>query len=276
MPLVTTGQLVAEAQATEQGLGCFNVICLEHAEAIAGAAEQTGHPALLQISENAVRYHGGLGPIAAACRAVAEESGARLALHLDHVTDKALLHQASDAGFSSVMYDGSALDYDANVAATRQAAEWAHGKGLWLEAELGAIGGKEGAHVPGVRTDPDEAVTFVRDTGVDALAVAVGSTHAMTSQEACLDHALISALAEALPVPLVLHGSSGVPDDDLRAAVRAGMVKVNVGTALNVSYTGAVRGGLADPAVTDPRAYLAGARTGMAATVAHVLDVLAS
>jgi fructose-bisphosphate aldolase class II len=154
----------------------------------------------------------------------------------------------------------------------------AHDAGRWLEAELGYIGGKpdapQSAHAAGVRTDPDEAAAYVRDTGVDALAVAVGSSHAMTSRTARLDVELIAALRDALPVPLVLHGSSGVPDDELRAAVAAGIAKVNVGTALNIAMTGAVRASLADPDVVDPRKYLAPARDAMAAAVRHVLDVL--
>jgi fructose-bisphosphate aldolase class II len=126
-----------------------------------------------------------------------------------------------------------------------------------------------------VRTDPGEAAEFVAATGVDALAVAVGSSHAMTDRSAALDHALIAALARVVPVPLVLHGSSGVPDGELGAAVRAGMVKINIGTILNVEYTAAVREALAaDDRLVDPRKYLRPARTRIAGTVAHLLDVL--
>src|SRR5581483_3151701 len=120
-----------------------------------------------------------------------------------------------------------------------------HANGLWLEAELGYVGGKpdqpQSAHGAGVRTDPDEARDFVAATGVDALAVAVGSSHAMTTRTATLDAELVAALHRAVAVPLVLHGSSGVPDDSLVTAIRAGITKVNVGTALNVAMTGAVR-----------------------------------
>lgn len=275
--IATTAELVADAQKTRTGLGSFNVIALEHAEAVAAACERVGRPALLQVSENAVRYHGDVGPLAAACGEVAARSSASLALHLDHVTDERLLGSAADHGFSSVMFDASALDYEANVAATRAAVEVGHGRGMWIEAELGAIGGKEGAHAPGVRTDPGEAADFVARTGVDGLAVAVGSTHAMTRREAVLDHDLIGRLADALPVPLVLHGSSGVSDEQLRAAVTAGMVKVNVGTALNVAFTGAVRDRLReDTALVDPRRYLDAARAAMTDTVAHLLEVLAT
>src|SRR5262249_5407050 len=136
-------------------------------------------------------------------------------------------------------------------------------------------GAPESAHAPGVRTDPAEAAEFVAATGVDALAVAVGSSHAMTERTARLDHDLIARLAAASPAPLVLHGSSGVPDDQLRLAVPAGIRKVNVGTALNLALTASLRDTLAaDPSVTDPRRYLAPARTAMRDAVLHLLDLM--
>lgn len=276
MPLVPTAELVRAAHADRRGIGAFNVITLEHAEAVVAGAEAAGRPAVCQISENAVRFHGGsLAPIARATAAVAESAAVPVGLHLDHVTDEALLRRAADCGFGSVMYDASTLPHDRNVAATRAAADWAHDHGLWLEAELGEIGGKDGVHAPGARTDPDEAAAFVAATGIDALAVAVGSSHAMTTRTARLDHDLIARLRGAVTVPLVLHGSTGVPDDELRRAVAAGMVKINIGTALNIAFTGAVRGFLsADSATVDPRRYLSSARTQMAAAVESALQVL--
>ncbi len=132
-----------------------------------------------------------------------------------------------------------------------------HSNGLYLEAELGEVGGKDGAHAPGVRTDLAEAAAFVAATGVDALAVAVGSSHAMSSRTATLDFDLITHLRAAVPVPLVLHGSSGVSDEDPRKAHSAGITKINIGTLLNVRFTGVVRAFLAsDDRVTDPRCYL--------------------
>jgi fructose-bisphosphate aldolase class II len=275
--LAETGELVAQARAHNRGVAAFNVITLEHAEAIVSGAEQAGLPAILQISQNAVKFHNGqLLPIAAATAAVARSAAVPIALHLDHVEDDELLRQAADAGCSSAMYDASKREYADNVAATREAAEWAHRNGLWLEAELGEVGGKDGAHAPGVRTDPDEAQAYVTDTGVDALAVAVGSSHAMTSRTATLDHDLIGRLRDALPVPLVLHGSSGVPDAELRKAVAAGMVKINIGTALNNAFTGAVREFLGqDDRAVDPRKYLAPARAAMAEAVRHAVQLLA-
>lgn len=271
MPLVPTASIINGATA----VGAFNVITLEHAEAIALGAETAGRPVLLQISENCVRFHGGkLLPIARAAAAVAEQARVPVGLHLDHVEDDTLLRQAADAGCGSVMYDASRLSYADNVAATRRAADWAHDAGLWIEAELGEVGGKDGVHAPGVRTNPVEAREFVLATGVDGLAVAVGSSHAMTTRTATLDHELISRLRDTVPVPLVLHGSSGVPDEELREAVRHGMVKINIGTALNVAFTGTLRE--QDLRITDPRTYLGPARDAMAHTVAHLLGVLAS
>jgi fructose-bisphosphate aldolase, class II len=279
VPLVPTADLVAAARRAGGAVGAFNVITLEHAEAVATGAERAGRPAILQISHNAVRFHGGaVHAIVAAAAAVASASRAELALHLDHVEDVELLHQAAGAGFSSVMFDAGSLPYAENVAATAAAALWAHRAGLWLEAELGYVGGKPGApasaHAAGVRTDPVEAAAFVAATRIDALAVAVGSSHAMTTRTARLDHELIERLRAAVPVPLVLHGSSGVPDVELRAAVTGGVGKVNVGTALNVAFTGAARAGLTEASVTDPRKYLAPARDAMADVVAELLGVL--
>ncbi len=278
MTLVSTASLTAAAVERGGAILAFNVITLEHAEAIATAAEAAGRPAILQISHNAVRFHDALLPIARATAAVAEISSAPLALHLDHVEDTDLLHQAADAGFSSAMFDAGNLPYAENVAATRAAADWAHANGLWLEAELGYVGGKPdqpaSAHAAGVRTDPQEAARFVAETGVDALAVAVGSSHAMTSRTAQLDADLIGEIAAAVPVPLVLHGSSGVSDEQLRGAVAAGMRKINVGTALNIAFTGAVREQLAQQESSDPRTYVAPARAAMAATVQELLTVV--
>jgi fructose-bisphosphate aldolase, class II len=257
-------------------VAAFNVITLEHAEGIVQGAERAGTPVILQISENAVKFHGGrLQPIAAATVSVASAAEVEVSVHLDHVEDTDLLHQTAANGLSSVMFDASGLDYADNVAATKAAADWAHENGLYLEAELGKVGGKDGAHAPGVRTDPDEARDFVAATGVDALAVAVGTSHAMTDRTAALDVDLIGRLATALPVPLVLHGSSGVPDDQLRAAVSAGMVKINIGTILNVAFTQAVRSTLtADQRLVDPRTYLRPARADLADVVARLAGVV--
>jgi fructose-bisphosphate aldolase class II len=277
MPTAATAELVLAAHASGGGVAAFNVITLEHAEAITSAAERTGLSVILQISENAVKFHGGrLDGVLAGAVAAAETATVPVSLHLDHVEDEDLLRAGVAAGVTSVMFDASALPYEQNVRATAQVTEWAHAHGVWVEAELGEVGGKDGAHAPGVRTDPAEAASFIAATGVDSLAVAVGSSHAMTERTAHLDHELIARLRESVNVPLVLHGSSGVSDGDLRRAVAAGMAKVNIGTALNIAFTTAVRDHLAaDPTVVDPRRYLRPARDAMTATAAHLLRVVA-
>jgi fructose-bisphosphate aldolase class II len=280
MTIARTADLVADARSAGRAVAAINVITLEHAEAIAHAAGELGTPVIMQISENAVRYHGGdLTPLALAVHAIADRAGAPVALHLDHVVSSTLFEDGLRSVFSSIMFDAGAMPYADNVAHTAHAVRDAHAAGLWLEAELGYVGGKpdapRSAHLAGVRTDPDEAGRYVHDTGVDALAVAVGSSHAMTERTAKLDSALIATLAGRLDVPLVLHGSSGVPPDELRTAVAAGIAKVNVGTALNVAMTAAVRAALtADPALVDPRRYLTTGRTAMADAVLDLLTTL--
>jgi fructose-bisphosphate aldolase class II len=276
MPLARTADLVAAAYRDGSAVIAFNVITLEHAEAIVAGAERVERPVILQISENAVKFHHGrLAPIAAATAAVAAAAAIPASVHLDHIEDETLLHAGAETGISSAMFDAAKLDYDANVAATKVAADWAHQRGMFLEAELGEVGGKDGAHAPGVRTDPAEAAAFVAATGVDALAVAVGSSHAMSERTASLDFDLIARLRSAVPVPLVLHGSSGVSDGELRKAVGAGITKINVGTLLNVHFTAAVRAHLAaDDSVTDPRKYLVQARTAIADSVAAMLTAI--
>lgn len=276
MPLVQTAALVAAAHRSHTGVAAFNVITLEHAEGLIRAAERTGRPLIVQISQNAVRFRGALTPLAAATHALAELTSAEVAVHLDHVEDLGLLQQAPGTGVSSAMFDAAHLPYDQNVDRTREAAQWAHRHGLWLEAELGYVGGKPdapaSAHAPGARTDPEQAQSYVAATGVDALAVAVGSSHAMTTRTAALDLDLIARLRAAVPVPLVLHGSSGVPDAQLREGIRAGLTKINIGTALNIGYTQAVRTRLAaDPNLTDPRKYLELAREAIADVAATLL-----
>ncbi|WP_225821605.1 class II fructose-bisphosphate aldolase [Streptomyces naphthomycinicus] len=281
MPLVPTGELVSRAATVRSAVAAFNVITLEHIEAVIAGAESAGSPVVLQVSENAVKFrYGRLLPLARAAVAAAERAAVPVGLHLDHVQSDDLLRQAPGAGFGSVMYDAARLPYTDNLAATRAAADWAHAQGLWIEAELGQIGGKDGrppldAHAPGARTDPGRARDFVARTGVDALAVAVGSVHAMTTRTAVLDQGLLERLSAALTVPLVLHGSSGVPDEGLVAAVGGGIAKVNVGTALNIAMTGAVRRFLAaHPEAVDSRKYLGVGREAMAGEVARIIGVL--
>ena len=275
MPLAGLQEIIEPARAAGRGVGAFNVIGIEHAEAIVTGAEDAGAPTVLQVSENCVAYHGALAPIAGACLAIARAAAVPVAVHLDHATSTDLVRAAAGLGLGSVMFDASALPYEQNVAATAEMAAWCHDRGLWVEAELGEIGGKNGVHAALARTDPAEAAGYVAATGVDALAVAVGSSHAMLTRDAVLDVGLITAIARAVSVPLVLHGSSGVPDADLAAAVAAGMTKVNIATQLNKVFTAAVRRRLAaDAGLVDPRKYGAAGRAAIAPEVARLLGVL--
>ena len=277
MTLTPTRSILDPAHAAGGGLGAFNVLHIETAEALASAAEDTGLPVILQLSENCIRYHGAFEPIAAATLAIAEASSAPVAVHLDHAEDPDLALRAIDRGFGSVMYDGARLPFDDNVATTRRVVAYARTTGALVEAELGEIGGKDGAHAPGVRTDPGEAARFVDDTGVDALAVAVGSTHAMTERTAALDLELIGRLARAVPVPLVLHGSSGVADEMIVQGIRAGLTKVNVSTHLNARFTSAIRDVLtAHPQVVDSRKYVTAGREAVRLEAARLMALFAS
>jgi fructose-bisphosphate aldolase, class II len=254
----TQDLLEAAMRATPpHGVVAFNVIGLEHAEAIVEGAEAERAPVILQVSQNAIHYRGAVEPIAAACRALAATVSIPVALHLDHATTHELCMRAADAGFSSIMFDASAASHERNIALTAAEVAWSHASGISVEGELGVVGGKEGAvtTVAGM-TDPAEAAAYVAATGVDALAVAVGTEHGMTERRAALDLERIAAIRAAVDVPLVLHGSSGVPPEALGEAVRRGITKVNMATQLNQAFTGAIRVYLREHRdATDPRTY---------------------
>lgn len=254
MPLVQTQQIIDEQGFTL----AVNVILLEHAEAYVLAAEELGKGLVLQLSENTINYHGSLAPMGKALLEMAAASKQLIAVHLDHATNPELVRAAADLGFSSVMYDGSQLDYVSNVETTKQLVKEVSSK-VWFEAELGEVGGKDGVHAPGVRTKPAEAAAFVEETGVNGLAVAVGSSHAMLDKSSELDFELIADLNDAVSVPLVLHGSSGVSHSDLRKAIAAGIQKINIATELNVVFNDVVKQHIA-AGPGDPRKFLVPAR----------------
>jgi fructose-bisphosphate aldolase class II len=252
----------------------LNVIGLEHAEAFVAAAEQAGQGLILQLSENAVKYRGSLGPIGSALLVMAEQSKQPIAVMLDHATDSFLAEQAIAIGFQAVMFDASKLSHEENILETKRIVELSKASKVFVEAELGEIGGKDGVHAPGVRTNPEDAKDFVNQTGVDSLAVAVGTSHAMTEKTATLDFDLIAQLAKSVNVPLVLHGSSGVAIEDLQKAALAGIRKVNVGTEFNSVLTGVIRKELAARAdLVDPRKYLGEARLGVQAKAVEYLEL---
>jgi fructose-bisphosphate aldolase class II len=268
--LVSMIEPLHEAQQGRFGVVAFNVIGLEHAEAIVAGATRERAPVILQISENAIKYHlGELEPVGLACAELARRAPGRVALHLDHATSFALCERAHAAGFTSVMFDASAMAFDDNIRETKRLAAWAHGAGIAIEGELGVVGGKDGIHssVDGM-TDPARAADYIAATGLDALAVAVGSEHGMRARTARLDLPRIDRIRANVAVPLVLHGASGVADALLAEAIAHGISKVNIATQLNQAYTRAVRASLAsDPDVVDPRRYGAEGRDAMIAVV---------
>lgn len=275
MTRTTAAQLVIAARSQQKAVGAFNVILLEHAEAIVTGAELAKLPVIVQISQNCVRYHGSLKPISVAAIALAEAASVPVSVHLDHAESEELIKEALDLGYDSIMFDGSKLAYSENVASSARIALLCKSYGATLEVEIGEVGGKDGVHAPGVRTDPDEAYRFAEATGADLLAVAVGSSHAMATRSAELDFALITKISQLLTIPLVLHGSSGVQDRDLQEAVRSGMGKINIATHLNQLFTQEVRAVLeSNSTMSDPRKYIETARTAVATEIKYLLELL--
>lgn len=269
MALVKTSHIIEE-----HGFAlAVNVILLEQAEAYLSAASTLGIGLVLQLSENTVDYHGSLAPMGAALVALARESKQNIAVHLDHATKPDLVRSAAELGFSSVMYDGSNLEFEANVSATKSLREELAGQ-VWFEAELGEVGGKNGVHSPGVKTDPKAAAKFVLETGVDGLAVAVGSSHAMLEKSTELDFTQIKLLADAVSVPLVLHGSSGVSHENLKIAIKTGIKKINIATELNMVFGAGIKKNL-DLGPADPRKFLVPARTDLAAHLVKLYGTIA-
>jgi fructose-bisphosphate aldolase class II len=257
MPLARMDDLLGPARAAGRAVGAMNVIALELAEAIVTGAEHAAQPVVLQISENTVGYHGALAPIAHACLAIAEQSSTEVCVHLDHAVSIDLVQEAVRLGLPSVMYDASALDFDANLTSTAEVARHRNEHSVAVEAELGEVGSKGGVHAPNVRTDPGEAADYVARTGIDSLAVAVGSSHAMTTRDAVLDDALIAELADAVDIPpgaaRLVRRAGRRPGE----RVAAGITNVNIATHLNAALTAAVRKALgSNPALVDPRRYL--------------------
>lgn len=222
------------------GLVAYN---LETVQAIIAAAEQTGLPLILQAGSSAFK-HAGRETLAALAVQAARRSPASIGVHLDHSRDLDEIAACIRAGYTSIMFDGSHLPFDQNVAHTRAAAVLAHDAGVWIEAELGSIAGDEDVSTDAVPhtslTDPGQAAEFVAATGVDALAVSVGTVHGNTTRPIHLDLHRLEAIHSATPVPLVLHGASGVPTAQLSAVIARGVAKINVNTELRSAYLEAV------------------------------------
>lgn len=279
MALINSRKLLQDARQHGYAVGAFNVENMEMMQAAIRAAEQERAPIILQTTPSTVQY-GGTALFAAMARALAEKSTVPVVLHLDHGSSFGLCARAAGDGYTSVMIDGSALPLEENIALVHKVAEMAAALSgsPCVEAELGRLGGKEDAVEvkPGedVHTDPEEAARFVAETGVDSLAVAIGTAHGFYKGTPKLDFERIAQLREAAPVPLVLHGSSGVSDEDVRRAVSLGMCKVNFATELRAAYTEAAKSCLAaDASIYDPKKYGAEGRDAVTELVRHRIRV---
>lgn len=264
MALVPISLLLAEARKGGYAIGAFNANNMEIIQGILAAAEELQAPVILQASQGAIRY-AGLDYITAMVKCASEQVSVPVALHLDHGTSFEQAMQCIRAGFSSVMYDGSRYEFEENIARTLAVVEVAKPVGVSVEAELGKIGGTEDdisiSAAEAMMTVPEEAQEFVRRTGIDALAVAIGTAHGPYKGEPRLDFARLEKIRSLVDVPLVLHGASGVPEEAIKKAISLGICKINIDTDLRQAFTAAIKQVLADkPEEIDPRKLLGPAR----------------
>ncbi len=255
MALVTSKQMLLDAQKGGYAVGAFNVENMEMVKAVIAAAKELQAPVMLQTTPSTVKY-GTLKTYQALVAAEAEKAGIPVCLHLDHGSSFELAVRAIQAGYTSVMIDGSHEDFEQNVALTKKVTEVAKACGVSVEAELGKVGGKEDdLEAEGdTNTDPAEAREFVERTGVDSLAIAIGTAHGFYADTPVLDKERVSEVKSLVSIPLVLHGASGLRDEDIRECVQRGMCKVNFATELRVAYTDAGKKLIAEnPDMFDPK-----------------------
>lgn len=257
MAFVTTEQMMALADKGGYGIGAFNVENMEMVMAVIRAAEQMGSPVILQTTPSTVKY-AGLALYHANVKAAAEKAKVPVALHLDHGNSYELAIQAMYTGYTSVMIDGSKEPFEDNIALTKRVVDACSAVGIPVEAELGKVGGKEDdmeCNDPGY-TEPEDAVRFVAETGVQSLAVAIGTAHGIYKGEPKLDVDRLSEIRKRVDVPLVLHGASGVPAALVQECIRRGISKVNFATELRIAYSDGLKEYLKkDPDVFDPKKY---------------------
>jgi len=256
---------IQKAHQHGYGIAAFNANTLEQMQAIVLAAQAETAPVIIQVSHRALQYVGsgseilGLQYMAALGKTAANSVDVPVSLHLDHANEQEVL-QAIALGFTSVMFDGDALPFAENVATTKRLCAIAHSLNVCMEAEIGEVPKPDGAEFNSADitlTTPDEAEQFVNATGIDLLAIALGSVHGLKDKSVSLDLARLQAIRERVDTPLVLHGSSGVNDTDITQGIKLGLAKVNIATQLNKAFTGAVREVLAaDSELVDPRKYL--------------------
>lgn len=258
MPLVTTKQMLLDAQKGNYAVGAFNVENMEMVMAVMEAAEELKSPVIMQTTPSTVKY-AGLDFFLANVKAAARRASVPVAMHLDHGSSFELAMQAYRTGYTSIMIDGSHESFEGNIAVSKAVADACAASGIPVEAELGKVGGKEddldgGDDNP--YTDPAQAVEFVKRTGVTSLAVAIGTAHGVYKGEPKLDLDRLSEIRKVVDIPLVLHGTSGVPDETVTECVNRGICKVNYATDLRIAFTEGVKKVFAeDPDVIDPKKY---------------------
>ena len=240
MALVTSKEMLTKARKGGYAVGAFNAENMEMVKAIIAAAEELKAPVMIQTTPSTVKY-GTSATYAAIVKAEAEKASVPVCMHLDHGSSYELAEECIGNGYTSVMIDGSKEDFENNIAVSKKVVEMAHGKGIPVEAELGKVGGKEDDLVAeaDTNTDVNEAVEFVERTGVDSLAIAIGTAHGFYVGTPVLDKERLSEIAKVVSIPLVLHGASGISDEDVADCVSRGISKVNFATELRVAFTDA-------------------------------------
>ncbi len=257
--LVKSKDLLLDAQRNKYAVGAFNVENMEMVLAVLNAAEETQSPVIMQTTPGTVKY-AGADMYFANIRAAARRTKIPVACHLDHGNTLAIAVQALHAGYTSIMIDGSKLPFDENIALTKTVTEICHAVNIPVEAELGRVGGKEdgldNTQTANPYTDPDEAKIFVEKTGCDSLAVAVGTAHGVYKGTPQINFDVLAKIHKAVNIPLVLHGTSGVPDEQVIRCVSMGICKVNYATDLRIAYTYGVKRYMKEnPGVFDPKKY---------------------
>lgn len=280
MALVSVSKLLFQADKGGYAVGAFNANNMEIVQAIIRAAELERSPVIMQASQGAINY-AGLEFISGMVKIAAESSSVPVALHLDHGTDFEQVVKCIRSGFSSVMYDGSKLPLEENIAMTKKVLEIARPIEVSVEAELGKIGGTEDdIHVSekeAMYTDPEEARYFVEQTGVESLAIAIGTAHGQYKGEPRLDFERLTQIKSLVKIPIVLHGSSGVPDESLRKAIKLGVCKVNIDTNIREALVWTMRKVMAEnPAEIDPRKILGPAREAAVEIIREKIRVFGS
>lgn len=280
MGLVPMADILEKANDEYYAVGGFNINNMEFLQGIIWAAEETNSPLILQASEGAIKYIG-MDYVINMVKAAVKDTHIPVALHLDHGSSYEVIMRCIREGFSSVMYDGSKYPFKQNIRLTKEVVKAAHSVGVTVEAELGKIGGTEDDvdvdEKDAKFTKPEEAEEFVEKTGVDALAIAIGTAHGVYKGDPELDFDRLEKINSSLNMPLVLHGASGVPDEDVRKAVSMGINKVNVNTAFQQAFTAKIRELFdKDPELYDPRKYCGPARDAISEAVKEKIEILGS